>query len=168
MSHTKTTAIVIHTLADVVSKNGNLLMNFPQYGDGSLYQECEQVLAELAKWMPINGEAIFGTRPWKKFGEGPTMIKAGYMNEPKEPFTAKDIRFTTKGNTLYAIILGWPGNGETIKISSLTKNEEGKIVKSVKLLGSNDRILFSQDGEGMKVTLPLEKSCEFAVVLKME
>ena len=78
----KDATTVIHTLADVVSKNGNLLMNFPQRGDGSLYPECEAVLAELAKWMPVNGEAIFGTRPWMIFGEGPSVIPPKGMNEP--------------------------------------------------------------------------------------
>ncbi len=168
MSHTKTTAIVIHTLADVISKNGNLLMNFPQYGDGSLYPECEQVLSDLAKWMPINEEAVFGTRPWKKFGEGPTIIKAAYMNEPQAPFTSKDIRFTTKGNTLYAFILGWPGDGETITINSLSKNSDNKVIKSVKLLGSKSKIVFSQNADGLKVTLPNQKPCDYAVVLKIE
>ena len=115
----KDTPTVIHTLADVVSKNGNLLMNFPQRGDGSLYPECEQVLEELARWMPVNGEAIFGTRPWTTFGEGPTTFAPKGMNELRHPMTAKDIRFTqTKdGKIIYAIVCGVPS--EAVVIASL-------------------------------------------------
>lgn len=185
-SHTKDAKTVIHTLADVVSKNGNLLMNFPQKGDGSLYPECEKVLKELADWMPINGEAIFGTRPWTKYGEGPDTIKARYMNELQGPFivkdnlntypngkpqfhfTASDIRFTTKGNTLYAIVLGWPGNGASVSIKSLALGSGKEKIKRVQLLGSKEKIAFSRNEDALVLKLPSQQPCEHAIVLKIE
>ena len=118
-SKSKDATTVIHNLADIVSKNGNLLLNLPQRGDGSLYPECDKVLDELAKWMPINGEAIFGTRPWLTFGEGPSAVpKAMYMNELKHPLTWQDVRFTSKGDAVYAICLGVPPDKE-VRIASL-------------------------------------------------
>ena len=108
-SRSKDTATVIHLLADIVSKNGNLLLNFPQRGDGSLYPECEKVLDGLAQWMPINGEAIFGTRPWLRNGEGPSNLPAAkYMNELKQPLTWQDVRFTTKAGPSMPFAWGCP------------------------------------------------------------
>ena len=149
-SNTKDATTVIHTLADVVSKNGNLLMNFPQRGDGSLYPECETVLAELAKWMPINGEAIFGTRPWTTFGEGPTVIQDKYMNELMAPLTARDIRFTTKGNALYAICLGLPD--QEIRIASL--GSQAGAIQSVELLGSTEKLRWNATPTGLVIQPP--------------
>lgn len=145
-SRSKNATTVIHTLADVVSKNGNLLINMPQRGDGTLYPECEAVLAELAEWMPINGEAIFGTRPWVTFGEGPTPLPtAKYMNELKAPLTWRDVRFTTRGKTLYAICLGIPE--QEVRIASLGRL--GNKVATVKLLGSAEKLKWQQAWEGL-------------------
>ncbi len=159
----KNATTVIHTLADVVSKNGNLLMNFPQRGDGSLYPECEVVLDELTKWMPINGEAIFGTRPWTTFGEGPSVIPAKYMNELMDPLTWQDIRFTTKGNVLYAICLGVP-QGE-IKITSLVAQADK--IKSVALLGSSEKISWKATPEAIVLQPLAQWPCAHAVVFKI-
>ena len=99
---------VIHMLVDIVSKNGNLLINVVQRPDGSLDPEAEQILAQMADWIAINGEAIYGTRPWLIHGEGPVRAKGGNFKEDFA-YTAKDIRFTTKGDgTLYAFVMGWP------------------------------------------------------------
>ena len=111
----KTATTVIHTLVDVVSKNGNLLLSVPVRGDGTIDEDERKVVEGIAAWMKINDEAIFSTRPWKIFGEGPAIESAAPLtaqgfNEGKgKPFTAEDIRFTRKGNTLYAFLLGWPG-----------------------------------------------------------
>ena len=163
-SNIKDAATVIHTLADVVSKNGNLLLNFPQRGDGSLYPECETVLAELAKWMPVNGEAIFGTRPWTTFGEGPSVIPDGYMNEPMAPLTAQDIRFTTKGDTLYAICLGLPD--KEIHLASL--GPQAGTVKSVELLGSAEKLRWSATPGGLVIQPPSAWPCQHAVTFKIK
>ena len=92
-------------LVDIVSKNGNLLLNVVQRPDGSLDPEVEQQLAELADWMAVHSEAIHGTRPWQVFGEGRVKAQGGNFNE-NFTYSDKDIRFTTKGKTLYAIALG--------------------------------------------------------------
>ena len=159
----KNTATVIHSLADVVSKNGNLLMNFPQRGDGSLYPECEAVLADLARWMPINGEAIFGTRPWTTYGEGPSVIPARYMNELHSPLTWKDVRFTTKGDILYAICLGIPQ--EEVRIGSLTSQIDK--IKEVELLGSRQKIEWKATPSGLVIQPVKQWPCEHAVTFKI-
>jgi len=103
----------IQMLVDIVSKNGNLLLNVVQRPDGSLDPEAEQMLKEMADWIAIHGEAIYSTRPWQVYGEGPVRTKGGHFKEDFK-YTAKDIRFTTKGKTLYAVALGWPEDGEVV------------------------------------------------------
>lgn len=164
-SNIKDAPTVIHTLADVVSKNGNLLMNFPQRGDGSLYPECEQVLDELAKWMPINGEAIFNTRPWGSYGEGPTQLDPKGMNELMHPMTWKDIRFTQSkdGKTLYAIVCGIPEGPLTISsLGSLVDKIQG-----VTLLGSSEKVTWKADPSGLVIQPSATWPCAHAVVYKI-
>ena len=164
-STTKDAATVIHTLADVVSKNGNFLLNLPQRGDGSLFPECETVLDELAKWMPINGEAIFGTRPWLLFGEGPTQRpEARYMNELKTPLTWQDVRFTTKRGFLYAIVCGIPQGPLLIK----SLGHAGTSFSSIELLGSNEKVQFKKDWEGITIQPLKEWPTQHAVVFKIK
>lgn len=166
----KTAKTVIHTLADVVSKNGNLMLNIPVRGDGSIDEKERAIVEEIGAWMEINGEAIFSTRPWKVFGEGPSIESAAALsaqgfNEGKEkPFTARDLRFTTKGKTLYAIMLGWPGDGKSL-VKSITGKER---VTSVSLLGSTATLNFEQTGNGLSVQLPAQQPCKDAIVLKIE
>jgi alpha-L-fucosidase len=149
----KTTAQVITMLADIVSKNGNLLLNIVQYADGSLPRESERLMQELAPWMKVNGEAIHGTRPWKLFGEGPTSTNAGAFQESAD-YTARDIRFTTKGNTLYAITLGEPSG--SVAIASLARGNahEKRAVRSVHLLGRRQPLTFRQTDSALVVDLP--------------
>ena len=164
-SVTKSADIVIHMLADIVSKNGNFLLNFPQRGDGSLYPECETVLDELAKWMPINGEAIFGTRPWQLYGEGPTpRPEAKYMNELKQPLTWQDVRFTTKGDFLYAIVCGVPQG--PLQIKSLGRLGRG--FSSIELLGSREKVQYKIEWEGLTIQPLKEWPCQHAVVFKIK
>ncbi|WP_223276759.1 alpha-L-fucosidase [Sphingomonas daechungensis] len=107
---------VIQRLADVVSKNGCLLLSIPVRGDGSIDDKEERVLDGLAAWFQVNGEAIYGTRPWRRFGEGPTKPPLGVMAEAEaKPFTSEDIRFTSRGGTLYALLLDWPLSDITIR-----------------------------------------------------
>jgi alpha-L-fucosidase len=158
---------VIRTLVDIVSKNGNLLLNVVQRPDGSLDPEVEQLLEEIAAWMKVNSEAIYKTRPWLTYGEGPTKAKGGNFKEDFA-FTYKDIRFTTKGKTLYAVALGWPADGRLV-IRSLAKptGETINKVAAVTLLGHNGKLQWSQTAEGLVVTLPAQKPCEHAFVLKI-
>lgn len=160
----KNTPTIIHTLADVVSKNGNLLLNFPQRGDGSLYPECEQVLDELAKWMPIHGEAIFGTRPWTTFGEGPTTFEPKtWLNELQNSMTTQDIRFTQSkdGGTLYAIVCGVPS--EPVRIKSLAKTN----IAAVSLLGSAAKIDWKQEGDALVIQPVAKWPTDHAVAFKI-
>ena len=103
----------VHMLVDIVSKNGNLLLNVVLRPDGSLDPEVETMLHQLADWTAVNGEAIYGTRPWLVYGEGAVQAKGGAFKENFN-YSAKDIRFTTKGKTLYAIALGWPEDGKMV------------------------------------------------------
>ena len=126
--------MIVRMLADVVSKNGNLLLSIPVRGDGSIDDEEIGFLEAMAAWMDINGEAIFGTRPWSVCGEGPAHAKLEKYQE-KDEFNAQDIRFTAKGDTLYAIVLGWPGPQFVVR--SLAKSSPlvtGKLA-DVRLLG---------------------------------
>jgi len=158
---------VIHMLADIVSKNGNLLLNVVQRPDGSLDAEVEQMLAQLAAWNAVNGEAIFGTRPWLVYGEGAVQSTGGAFKEDFA-YSAKDIRFTTKGTTLYAIALGWPADGElVIKSLAVPADGNGNRIKRVELLGHNGRLSFTQNAEGLVVTLPPKQPCDHACSLKI-
>ncbi|MGC8639310.1 MAG: alpha-L-fucosidase [Isosphaeraceae bacterium] len=159
---------VIHMLVDIVSKNGNLLINVVQRPDGSLDPEPEQVLAELAKWIAINGEGIYETRPWLVHGEGPVRAKGGHFKEDFN-YTPKDVRFTSKGeHTLYAFVMGWP-NEEKITLRSLAKlsGVTGKI-DDVTLLGHRGALVWTHGEEGLTVQLPKAKPCDYAVALKIK
>ncbi|HEY6901840.1 MAG TPA: alpha-L-fucosidase C-terminal domain-containing protein, partial [Puia sp.] len=139
--------------------------------DGSPDEKETAVIEGITAWMRINGEAIYETRPWKKFGEGPAIdnaapLQAQGFNEGKgAPFTAKDIRFTTKGNILYATLLGWPED-KTSLIKSLPEGPEK--IGRVTLLGTSAPLAYNQTSEGLHVTLPNEPPCKDAYVLKIE
>lgn len=163
----KTTTEIVQMLADIVSKNGNLLMNFTQRADGTLDPESETILEELAEWMPINGEAIYGTRPWHTFGEGPTEGISGHFKEGAIPYTAQDMRFTTRGETLYAILLEWPGNGGDITIHSLTPDQAPNGIASVTLLGCEGELAYSLGADGLRVTMPDTSPGKHAYALKI-
>ena len=151
----KSTATVIQMLCDIVSKNGNLLLNFPPRPDGTLDDDELKILDGMAAWIPINGEAIYGTRPWKVFGEGARKLQGGMFNEGALRYTAKDIRFTTKGPTLYAIALGWPEDGR-MTIRSLAA-AAGRIT-GIALLGHSGDLTWSQTADGLVITLPAQRA----------
>ncbi|WP_439697874.1 alpha-L-fucosidase [Mucilaginibacter sp. AW1-7] len=168
----KSAKTIVHTLVDIVSKNGNLLLNIPVRGDGTIDSEERAVVENIGAWMQVNGEAIYGTRPWKVFGEGPAIesaapINAQGFNEGKgKPFVAEDIRFTVKGKSLYATMFGWPTGNEALIKKLATGIEAGKVSR-VSLLG-NDTLSFEQTSAGLKVKLPGQAPGKDAFVLKIE
>jgi alpha-L-fucosidase len=170
----KSAQTVIQTLADIVSKNGNLLLNIPVKGNGSIDDQEVAILEEIAAWMKINAECIFDTRPWKVYGEGPAIndaapIAAQGFNEGKgKPFGAADMRFTTKGDTLYAIVFGWPDKGNvTIKSLSEGNTLRPGSVNKVELVGGGE-LHFQRNSEGLQVTLPENRpALAYANVLKI-
>jgi len=158
---------VIDMLVDIVAKNGNLLLNIPLMADGTLDAESENILTEMGKWMTVNGEAIYATRPWLAYGEGPTSVKNEYSEKIKEAFTAKDFRFTAKGDTLYVIGLDWPEGGGTVKVESLAAGKIPGEIVSLTLLGHRFALKWEWDVEGLKVRLPDRKPCDYAYVIKI-
>lgn len=164
---------VIRMLADVVSKNGNLLLNIPVKGDGSIDEKEIAILEDIAAWMETNKECIFDTRPWKTFGEGPITEKGNPINAQGfnegviKNLTSEDIRFTQKGDDVYAILMAWPVDGN-VNIKSLAVNSPyyaGKFSK-VELLGFG-KLPYTRDLNGLKVSLPQNKKSNMAVVLKI-
>ena len=164
----KSAKTVLQMLADIVSKNGNLMLNIPLRGDGSIDDDEVAVLDGLAKWMDINRECIFGTRPWKVFGEGPASagseLRGAGFNEGKgTPFTGQDVRFTTHGETLYVIVLEWPSTQLQLQsLGTLTKP-----VGEVALLGSGEAIKWSQTEQSLVINPPESKFSEAPIVFKL-
>ncbi len=158
---------VIHMLVDNVSKNGNLLLNVVQRPDGSIDPEVEQMLEQLAQWNAIHGEAIFGTRPWLVYGESAVKVKGGAFKEDFK-YTAKEIRFTVKGPTLYAIALGWPEDGKLV-VRSLAKpaGETINNITQVSLLGYGGKVEWTQTAEGLTVTMPEKKVSDYTCALRI-
>lgn len=160
---------VTHLLIDIVSKNGCLLLNFVQRADGTLVEPQEQILADLAGWMRINGEGIFGTRPWGVFGENAKLVKKGdnyRMNIDSLKYDAEDIRFTAKDGVLYAFVLGWPESGQ-VEIKSLAKGDGINQIESVCMLGHDGALDIVQTSQSLTAVLPQEKPCVFAYCLKI-
>jgi alpha-L-fucosidase len=165
----KTPNEIIDALIDIVSKNGNLLLNIGPRPDGTITPEQTNVLLAIGKWLDVNGEAIYGTRPWIISGEGPTESPAENIqfNEySNKPYTAQDIRFTTKGDALFAICLDIPKEPVKIKTLGLTADPDRKI-KNIQLLGSTEIIKWSQKKEALKIDLPKSIPCENAIAFKI-
>ena len=159
---------LIELLVDIVSKNGNLLVNIGPRSDGTIPQEVQDVLREVGSWLKINGEAIYGTRPWKIYGEGPTKIVEGAFHDTDaQPFTEHDFRFTTKGAAVYACQLGWPVNGQAL-IHSLTAEQlGGRKIISVALLGATTRLSFASESSGLQIKLPAQGPGKYAHCFKI-
>ena len=161
----KSAQYVITNLIDIVSKNGNLLLNIGPRADGTITDEETQTLLGTGKWLDVNGEAIYGTRPWKIFGEGPTESASGSFADQKKPFTAQDIRFTTKGDALYAIALGLPAANTSIKLLG-TKSGNGTVA-GIGLVGNSDKVSWLQTADALIIRPSKNYPSENAVVYKI-
>ncbi len=173
----KTAPTVIRMLADIVSKNGNLMLNVPLQRDGQPDSDEIKIVSQIGDWLRINGEAIYATRPWKVYGEGPMIAvndhhwSGGQSDVQNRPFTAEDIRFTQSknGKTLYAIVMAVPAGGQ-ITIKTLAANSQycpGKI-GSVRLLGVRGKLKINRDENGLLVTLPKQLPSQVAFALKIK
>lgn len=174
---------IIHQLCDIVSKNGNLLLNVGPYADGSFHLDAVKILEEIGDWLTLNGEAIYATRPFKVAAEGPTTVedadydvskiqeqldKGDAVDVHSDTLTAQDFRFTTRGENLYAIALGWPEDGvfriRTLKEGGVLENE----IKKVTMPGLAEPLEFTRKDDALYVKAPETRPCACAYVLKIE
>ena len=177
----KTPKIVLDMLVDIVSRNGNLLLNFPLPSSGMLDAEELKILEEITKWMNVNSEAIYGTRPWKVYGDGPQVASAvsrnaglgehhnaaAFNERDRKPLSGQDVRFTTKGGALYAFLMGWP-EGQ-VAIPSLAPGGQYQVgkIRRVEMLGAKGNLKFKQDTAGLTVQMPPQKPSDHSVALKI-
>ena len=143
---------VVANLADIVSKNGNLLFNVMPTANGVIPSNQQTILLNVGNWMSYNSEAIYGTRPFTTFGEGPDNAPGGSFNE-NTTYNGNDVRYTTKGKTLYAIVLGWRTTPLTMVSLSSTALGTNSIA-SVSMLGSSQTISWSQNSSGLTASFP--------------
>ena len=172
----KTPKTVIDMLVDIVSRNGNLMLNIPLPNSGEPDAQELNVVSEITKWMAVNSEGIYATRPWKIFGDGPVTSAAapaagarggGFNEGGRKDFTANEVRFTTKGKTIYAFVMGWPEKQTVIKPLATNSSVEKVKVKNVELLGFKGKVKWAQDEKGLTVQMPEQKPCDHAIALKI-
>lgn len=165
----KSGATVVRMLMDVISKNGNLLLNIPIKGDGTIDDKERKILADIKAWMDVNSEAVYGTHVWKTFGEGPLADASNPMNaqgfNEGLNYTSADIRYVEKDDVVYAAVMAWPEAGEyTLKSFSPVSDYYSGNVTGVKLLGVGD-LPFRQDANGLVVSFPADRINQIAPVL---
>lgn len=168
----KPTKVVLHSLIDIVSKNGQLLLNISPKADGSIPENQREVLLGLGAWLESYGEAIYNTRPFTMFGHGPTTAGKGHFGgiALDKGYTSKDIRYTRNGDTVYALQLGAPASGEKVLLKAFTPHKDAAVpeVKSVEMLGSQEAITWSQGSAGVLITAPASSPDSMAVVYKLQ
>lgn len=172
----------VKSLVDLVSRGGVFLLSLTPKGDGSIPEEEQRIMRGIGKWLKVNGDAIYGTRKWKIIGEGSAeMLEYNDVKKRddwnyRQDFTAEDIRFTMKGNTLYATALNWPENGK-ILIKTLSTNEKicadkkisaEKEITGITMVATGKPLKWSRNASGLEVIFPKEKPCDFAYAVKIE
>ena len=162
-----TSDLQIDKFVDIVSKNGNLLLNIPIRADGTLDETATKILKDIGGWLDINGEGIYGTRPWHYFGEGKVNEIPHFVEE--SPFTYRDVRYTVKGDYLYAFVLKWPPNNkEYVEFALLAPgNRRISGIQSVEMLGHTGDLVWERHPDGLRVTFPAERPTDFAHCLKI-
>jgi alpha-L-fucosidase len=181
VGHYKSAKTVVDLLVDIVSRNGNLMLNFPLPASGMLDNDERTVLDGITRWMTVNSEGIYATRPWKLFGEGPAAggAKAGagasFNEEKRKEMNYEDVRFTTKGKTLYAFVMGWPDSGGQVVIRALGSGGGAQAaqglsasanISNIELLG-HGKLNFTRTDEGLKIQLPDRRPGEYAFTFKI-
>ncbi|HEY3838181.1 MAG TPA: alpha-L-fucosidase [Bryobacteraceae bacterium] len=169
----KTPKQIIDQLVDIVSRNGNLMLNIPLPASGQPDPEELAIIADITAWMAVNGEAIFATRPWKTAGEGPPAIpnaaeqSAGFNESARHDLTAEDVRFTTKNSTLYAFVMGWPDYSLTIK--SLAQNTALRVgkIENVELLGYSGKLDWQHSNDGLTIYMPREAPTKYGSAFRI-
>ncbi|MDP9173330.1 MAG: alpha-L-fucosidase [Planctomycetota bacterium] len=166
----KTPKTVVDMLCDIVSRNGNLQLNFPLPNNGMLDDKELKVLDGITQWMAVNSDGIYGSRPYKIFGDGPAANAPAttrrFNESARKEMTAEDVRYTTNGDTLYAFVMGWPGKEAAVpSLATNARQGVGKIV-NVELLGAG-KVPFTQDETGLKVQLPEKQPSDHAITLKI-
>ncbi len=161
----KTPKQIVEMLVDIVSKNGNLLLNIPQRPDGTLDDECLYLLKSVGEWMSVNGEGIYGTRPWTVYQEGPSQVVIRGYQEDAVEWTIEDFRFTQKDGNIYAFQLKWPEGGKTV-IRSLSLNRVPQVI-SVEALGYEGAVTYEQTGRGLVIDLPEVKPSAYTQCYKI-
>jgi alpha-L-fucosidase len=171
----RTSKQVTQMLVDIVSKNGNLQLSIPLPGNGVPDADELKFLAELTAWMDVNSEGIHSTRPWKIYGEGPSTTATAPRSRfggaaDFRNYTSEDMRFTMKGDSLYAFVMVWP-ESRSVVIKSLATSSpqiDGRKVADVTLLGYGGKLEWTQDEQGLTVKLPPTPPSESAVTLKIK
>jgi alpha-L-fucosidase len=164
----KSAADLIGDLADIASKNGALLLNIGPRADGTIPEPEVEILLSIGRWLEVNGAAIYGTRPWKVFGEGPTEVESGQFTDTKRAaFTARDVRYTTRGDHLYAILLGVPEGEVALRSLGTHLRLCTRPIASVDLLGSTLPVTWARDAEALRIAPPAEWPCEHAVAYRI-
>jgi alpha-L-fucosidase len=151
----KSVGTIVRMLVDVVSKNGTLLLSIPQRGDGTIDKRERAFLQGLTAWTQVNGEGIFGSRPWKTFGEGPTQVPRGRAGDGVIPYTQEDIRFTSKDGHLYLFVLQTPSRDVSVKSLGRTA-EFGQAIRSISLVGSNAPVRWQQHEQELVIEKPAQ------------
>jgi alpha-L-fucosidase len=169
----KSAKSVVQMLIDIVSKNGNLMLNIPVRGNGTIDDDEVKVLQALAEWMAPNGEAIFGTRPFAVYGEGPTTTTTAPASRfggiaDVRPYSARDIRYTSRADAVYAFVMDWPEDRQVVLTSLATGSSAfPKRIGKIELLGSGGPVTFTRAAGGLTVKLPAEKPNDMAYALKI-
>ncbi len=165
----KSVKTLVHELVDIVSKNGNLLLNVGPRADGIITEEPTQLLRDLGSWLKQNGEAIYGTRPWDIFGTGEAKIADGWHTERKnEPLGVADLRFTRKGDDVYVLMPEWPQGQVVVEPMGAGSSISAETIDTISLLGGPDKLTWQQTDQALIVQLPDEAPNPNTAVIKIK